>query len=242
MKHTTGLNIAITLTTLMLSIAGQAYATNTTTQKKESPKRYYGAELCNYPGFKCVKVNYRSRWDKMFPNFREREIVKRLNRTNMPLYMRKWIVVPTNLQNITHMDIAPFALQTDTNGHKTIIIDLSLHAFGAYNADGRLAHWGPISGGKDYCKDTKGPCRTITGEFKITRKDSEECKSGAFPIGTKGGAPMPYCMHFYRGFAIHASTLPGYHGSHGCVRLFYDDAKWLNKNFAKIGTRVIVTK
>lgn len=223
-------------TSLYLGIPGLSYA-----DEDSQSKQYYGAELCHYEGFKCVKVNYRSRWDKMFPNLREREIVKRLNRTNMPLYMRKWIVVPTNLKDITHMDIAPFKLKTDTEGKKTIIVDLRLHAFGAYNADGTLAHWGPISGGKDYCKDVGGPCKTITGDFKITRKDTEECKSGQFPKDTDGGAPMPYCMHFYRGFALHASTLPGYHGSHGCVRLFYDDAKWLNEHFTTIGTRVIVT-
>lgn len=207
----------------------------------EPPKQYYGAELCNYEGFKCVKLSRSSRWDKMFPNLRERELVKRLNRTNMPLYMRPWIVVPTNLQNLTHMDIAPFKLQYDTQGHRTILVDLSLHAFGAYDKNGTLVHWGPISGGKDYCKDIDGPCRTITGDFKITRKDSEECESGQFPKDTEGGAPMPYCMHFYKGFALHGSTLPGYHGSHGCVRLFFDDAKWLNKHFTQVGTRVIVT-
>lgn len=229
--------LSIASAALILSIS---YASLAEDETQDSPKQYYGADLCQHQGFKCVKVSSRSRWDKMFPNLRERELVKRLNRTNMPLYMRKWIVVPTNLQQITHMDIAPFSLHTDTGGHKLIVIDLSLHAFGAYEADGKLAHWGPISGGKDYCKDIKGPCKTITGDFKITRKDTAECTSGAFPVDTEGGAPMPYCMHFYKGYALHASTLPGYHGSHGCVRLFYDDAKWLNQHFTRVGTRVLV--
>ncbi len=225
-------------TALLIGVVGLSYAND---DDEPTQKIYYGEELCNYPGFKCIQISNRDRWDKMFPDLRERELVKRLNRTNMPLYMRTWIIVPTNLQSITHMDIAPFALHADVHGEKTVVVDLKAQAFGAYNADGTLIHWGPVSGGKEYCKDVNGPCRTITGEFRITRKDNEECASSQFPTDTKGGAPMPYCMHFYEGFALHASTLPGYHGSHGCVRLFYDDAKWLNEYFASVGTRVVVT-
>ena len=208
----------------------------------QQTKQYYGRELCNYPGFKCIKIKNSDRWDRKFRNLRERELVKRLNRTNMPLYMRKWIVVPNNLTQMTHMDVAPFALNIDTKNRRAIIVDLAVQAFGAYDKNGSLVHWGPISGGKDYCKDIDGPCRTITGDFQITRKSDNDCVSGQFPLDTKGGAPMPYCMHFYRGFAFHGSTLPGYHASHGCVRLFYDDAKWLNEKFTTIGTKVIVTQ
>ncbi|MCX7124554.1 MAG: L,D-transpeptidase, partial [Gammaproteobacteria bacterium] len=43
-------------------------------------------------------------------------------------------------------------------------------------------------------------------------------------------------------FALHGSTLPGYNASHGCVRLFFDDAKWLNQDFLNIGTRVTVSR
>ena len=59
---------------------------------------------------------------------------------------------------------------------------------------------------------------------------------------------MPYCMHFFRGYALHGSeVVPGFRDSHGCVRLFIEDAKWLNEEFiivpragGIIGTRVIV--
>ena len=59
---------------------------------------------------------------------------------------------------------------------------------------------------------------------------------------------MPYCMHFWRGIALHGSEeVPGYSASHGCVRLFIQDARWLNEEFVdlpgaggKIGTRVII--
>ncbi len=51
---------------------------------------------------------------------------------------------------------------------------------------------------------------------------------------------MPYCMHFSGGYALHGSpTVPGYNASHGCVRLFTEDAKWLNQHFVDIGSTVI---
>lgn len=203
--------------------------------------RYYGAELCAYPGFKCVKVRSGDTWAKMFPNVRNREIVKRLNRTNIALRYRSWIVVPNNIDSVNYMDLSPFPHNIESPGKKTLIVNLRHQAFGAYDAQGNLIHWGPISGGRDWCDDVGRPCRTATGLHKIIRKQGAQCESSKFPIETNGGAPMPYCMHYYRGFALHASKLPGYHASHGCVRMFFDDAKWLNKSFTKIGTKVIVT-
>lgn len=203
---------------------------------------YYGQELCAYPNFKCIKVRSTDTWVKLFPNLRDREIVKRLNRTNMELRYRKWIVVPTNLRQIDHMDMSPFPDQIPSPGGRLLVVNLSLQAFGAYDKEGNLVHWGPVSGGKDWCNDVGRPCRTATGSFRIIRKQGVECESSVFPIETEGGAPMPWCMHYFRGFALHGSTLPGYHASHGCIRLFYDDAKWLNQYFTKVGTKVIVMR
>lgn len=55
---------------------------------------------------------------------------------------------------------------------------------------------------------------------------------------------MPYCVFFNRGIALHGSPeVPGYHASHGCVRLFVQDAEWLNESFIEIGkTRVHVVE
>lgn len=203
---------------------------------------YYGQELCAYPSFKCIKVKSTDTWVKLFPNLRDREIVKRLNRTNMELRYRKWIVVPTNLTQIDHMDMSPFPDLIAPPGGRLLVVNLSLQAFAAYDKEGNLVHWGPVSGGKDWCDDVGRPCRTATGSFRIIRKQGVECESSVFPVETEGGAPMPWCMHYYRGFALHGSTLPGYHASHGCIRLFYDDAKWLNQFFTKIGTKVIVLR
>ncbi len=204
--------------------------------------RYYGAHLCGYAGFKCIKVRRGDTWEGLFHNPRDRQIVMRLNRMNMPVKYRSWIVVPTNLGSISNMELSPFPMHWQTNGKKLVLVSLSLQAFGAYDASGQLVHWGPVSGGKGYCPDIEQSCNTETGHFKIFRKQGPECLSTKFPVETDGGAPMPYCMHFNGGYALHGSTLPGYNASHGCVRLFFDDAQWLNQSFAAIGTPVTIMR
>ena len=204
--------------------------------------RYYGSELCRYPEFTCVKVSQGSTWEKLFPNEREREIVKRLNRTNLPLSYRRWIVVPTHLSEINHLDLSPFPAEIKATGKKLIVVNLGLHAFAAYGEQGQLVHWGPASGGKGWCPDVKSVCNTAIGVFRVAQKEGPKCISKIFPVQTNGGARMPWCMYYYRGFALHGSSLPGFHASHGCIRLFTDDAQWLNQHFVDIGTQVIVTR
>ena len=112
----------------------------------------------------------------------------------------------------------------------------------------QLVNWGPIASGRDKCPDSPRACKTLTGIYRVFSKESDKCKSDVFPIG-KGGAPMPYCMYFHKGFALHGSAdMPGYRASHGCVRMFTRDAKWLNENFVEssnpqnndMGTKVVV--
>jgi hypothetical protein len=205
--------------------------------------KHFGKHLCAAPNYDCVQVERGDTWHNLFPDPRQRDIVMRLNRTNVPLKYRSWIVVPEDLDDIDLMDVSPFPEQIKAPGERTILVSLKKHAFGAYNQHGFLVHWGPISGAKGYCPDIGRKCTTVTGKFHIIRKGGIDCKSSKYPIG-KGGSPMPFCMFFYRGFALHGSTLPGHHASHGCVRLFFEDAEWLNKGFITTGgggTRVIVT-
>lgn len=201
---------------------------------------YYGRELCDQPGYKCLNVEKDDTWARLFPNLRDREIVERLNRMNIELRFRDWIVVPTNLEKTSLMDISPFEKHKETEGHKLIYISLSKAAFGAYDESGNLVFWGPISGGKEYCDSTGEPCKTVRGHYHIYRMKGKDCVSTEYPVETHGGAPMPYCMAFYKGYVIHGSVLPGYPSSHGCVRVFFEDAKWLNQHFVKIGTKVEV--
>ena len=92
----------------------------------DEQSKYYGAHLCGYSGFKCIEVPKGATWAKMFPDKRQREIVKRLNRTSAALRHRDWIIVPTNLDRISYMDISPFPKHIQPNGKRTIIVKLNL--------------------------------------------------------------------------------------------------------------------
>lgn len=116
-----------------------------------------------------------------------------------------------------------------------IEIDLSNLTWSAYNEEGYILRSGAVSGGKDYCPDIQAECSTVTGTFTIFRKGDENCKSTKFPVG-RGGAPMPFCMFFYGGYALHGSNfVPDYNASHGCVRMSPEDAQWLNEEFVQVG-------
>ena len=203
----------------------------------------YGFKLCEQPGLKCIDVKEGETWYHLFPDKLKREIVMRLNRTNVALKYRKWLVVPATWKEVDYRHYSPLPQHLDTSGHKLLLIDLSKFAFAAYDAKGDQEFWGPASGGKEWCDDLNRSCASVAGKFHIFRKQGEDCTSSTYPIADKGGAPMPYCMHYFNGYAIHASTLMGFvNRSRGCVRLFNDDAKWLNEHFVNLGTRVIVEK
>lgn len=195
---------------------------------------YYGTGLCVHPQFQCVKVGSGQTWAKMFPDEKQREIVQKLNRTYNYLWAGKEIAIPRDLANISLLDVAPFPQQINER-EKQIIVDQDKLAWGAYDAEGQLVNWGPISSGQDKCSDSARSCRTLTGIFRVFSKEDSRCKSDVYPIG-KGGAKMPYCMYFHKGFALHgADDVPGYRASHGCVRMFTSDALWLNQSFVDVG-------
>lgn len=198
--------------------------------------RTYGRRLCVTPGYTCVQVKKGQSWRKLWPDPQKRRIVMRVNRTNNYLYRGLIIAVPNNLTDISHMDVAPLPYSRPAHGKRVIVISMAKQAFGAYDKNGYLVHWGPISGGKGYCPDVGRACNTPRGKYRVFRKGTRACESEKYPI-PNGGAPMPYCMFFKGGYAMHGSTLPGYHASHGCVRMFFEDAQWLNKNFISVGAR-----
>jgi hypothetical protein len=201
----------------------------------------YGERYCNEPGYYCLTVQRGESWDVLFPYEKHRDIVKRLNRINIRLRPGMRIAVPDDLDFLEPNDIAPFARSIDPGYANRLIVDLDELAWAAYDENGVLQRWGPISGGKRFCKDTKRPCPTLPGDFTVYRTGTAKCKSKKFPIG-KGGAKMPYCMFYDGGYAIHGSySVPGYHASHGCVRTFIDDARWLKESFVQRGrTRVTI--
>lgn len=210
----------------------------------------YGEKLCDSPDYFCMRIKSGESWDKLFPNAEERDMVKRINRMNIALHPGLTIAVPKNIDRLTIYDVSPFPRYIEANGEKTIYVSQKKLAWAAYDPDGELLWWGPISSGIGKCPGVIGGCTTPTGSFRIIRKQDVECVSTVFPRrsnGDDGGALMPYCMHFYMGFALHGSyELPGYKASHGCVRMFIEDARWLNEEFVDLpgdgmkGTRVVI--
>src|SRR5665648_387123 len=190
----------------------------------------YGENYCSDPRFTCHEVGWNESWSSLFPNLAERDVVMRVNRLNIPLHAGLVIAIPKNLERTSLYDVAPFPLRISPPGRKTIIVELNKLAWGAYNPNGRLVIWGPASGGKGYCEDQGSECRTPTGNFQVQYKKGYQCVSEKFPIPV-GGAAMPFCMHFDGAYAMHGSfEVPGTNASHGCVRMFINDARWLNKN------------
>ena len=134
-----------------------------------------------------------------------------------------------------------FPMTIHPTGHRLFVFDPKAFAWAAYDAYGYRRMTGAASGGKDYCEDVKGPCRTVTGTFHVYQKKGLTCFSKAFPVETAGGTKMPYCMYFYRGYTIHAGyEIPYENMSHGCIRVWPSAAKWLNEKFINIGTEVQV--
>lgn len=213
-----------------------------------APPVRYGDILCSNAMFDCLEVQPGDTWESLWENPGEREIVMRINRMNVRLRRGMHLAVPKKFKKGICEKICPFDGKIDSEDAKTIIVDLSKLAWAAYDAKGRLVRWGPASGGKAWCPDVRGRCWTPDGDFSVLSRGGSKCKSKKFPIG-RGGAPMPYCMFFHGGYALHGSPeVPGYNASHGCVRLFPEDAKWLNQEFVDLsdnesktpGTRVVI--
>ncbi len=210
----------------------------------------FGESLCNSSDYTCIKIKNGETWENLFRNDEVRDIIRRVNRMNIPLRTGMTLAVPKNIDRLTIYDVSPFPRYIDSDGEKTIYVNQAQLAWGAYDEHGELIWWGPLSSGSGHCKSLDGKCMTPSGSFRVIRKQDIDCISTAFPMrsdGESGGAEMPYCMHFFRGIALHGSdTVPGYRASHGCVRLFIEDARWLNEEFIDLpggstkGTRVIV--
>jgi len=209
----------------------------------------FGETLCNSPDYFCMKIKKGESWERLFPNDEERDMVRRINRMNISLSPGMTIAIPKNIDRLTIYDVSPFPRYINGNSEKTIYVSQKKLAWAAYDERGELLWWGPISSGIGKCS-VRGGCETPTGSFRIIRKQDVECVSTVFPRrsdGEDGGALMPYCMHFLMGFALHGSNeVPGYRASHGCVRMFIEDARWLNEDFIDLpgmgmkGTRVIL--
>lgn len=128
----------------------------------------------------------------------------------------------------------------NTGGERAFVFSPRYKRWGAYDKDGYRVAGGVANGGADYCAELGRPCHTPIGNYRVHSKKSADCVSSRFPLG-RGGAPMPYCMFFNGGYAIHGSPyISDRNGSHGCIRVQTSAAQWLHRYFMNPGTKVIV--
>lgn len=210
----------------------------------------FGELLCHSKGYHCHKVTRQESWSSLFPSDKTRDLVKRLNRQNVFLTEGMVIAVPDHVERLSLLELSPFPRYRRPFAEPYILLNLKQQAFAAYDATGELVLWGPISSGAHACLEEGQSCDSPRGDFRIIRKEGADCVSKTYPVklnGQKGGGEMAYCMYFHKGYALHASEdLPGFAASHGCIRLFSEDARFLNEHFVrtshgkKLGTRVII--
>lgn len=127
-----------------------------------------------------------------------------------------------------------------TGGESEFVFFPRARMWGAYTASGNLVNSGVANGGNSYCPDLHRSCFSPRGTFRIHDKGGSDCRSTKFPLG-RGGAPMPYCMYFHGGYAIHGYPhLTSSNVSHGCIRISTDSARWLSNSFLHVGSKVVV--
>jgi lipoprotein-anchoring transpeptidase ErfK/SrfK len=114
---------------------------------------------------------------------------------------------------------------------RSLHIDLTNEDF-QYFEDGEPVLAGPVSSGT-----VEHP--TPSGRFRVLSKEKDKVShsyTNAFDMPT----PMPYSMQFDGPYFIHEGWVPGYPDSHGCVRLKYEDARFLFKRMRR-GDEVVIS-
>lgn len=138
-----------------------------------------------------------------------------------------------------------FPKKRHAQGKKLFIFDPKATAWAAYDEEGYRLKTGSASGGKKFCQDLNRSCKTKVGKFRVFSKKGHDCRSNEYPLardgGVMGGAKMPFCMHFYKDYAIHGTyEVSNHNNSYGCIRVLPGAAQWLNEQFVDIGTEVLV--
>jgi|PlaIllAssembly_1097288.scaffolds.fasta_scaffold75796_2 lipoprotein-anchoring transpeptidase ErfK/SrfK len=100
-----------------------------------------------------------------------------------------------------------------------------------YAEGGKLVHAGEVSSGS-----REHP--TPKGSFRVLNKEKDK-RSGKYTNAFDDPTPMPYAIQFSGPYYVHEGWLPGHADSHGCVRLHYEDAKFLFSRI-RVGDRVTV--
>jgi lipoprotein-anchoring transpeptidase ErfK/SrfK len=112
---------------------------------------------------------------------------------------------------------APFPNHVEAfqNIHKILFVSHYAQAFAVYE-NGERIKWGPVSLGRKY-----NP--TPIGLFATNWKSKKTTST----VNSSWILEWYFNLDNYEGIGMHQYALPGYPASHGCVRLYRDDANWL---------------
>ena len=135
---------------------------------------------------------------------------------------------------------SPFPKRVDSlrHIHKIIFVSHYAQAFSVYE-NGECIKWGPVNLGTKY-----GP--TPVGLFATNWK----AKRTTSTVNPTWILDWYFNIANYDGIGMHQYALPGYPASHGCIRMYREDAKWLyywadqwiieNSKITVYGTPVVI--
>jgi hypothetical protein len=214
-------------------------------------RKDFSTSLCTKQPDKytCMKVLSKNKkklyisWCEAFPDGEQRNNLIKINRRNTLIWKNHCIAFPN--KEFTYENYSPLPLASEVK-EKIVIADLKNLAWAVYE-NGKLIRWGAANGGMGRCRETGlFKCKTPIGNWKVIRKEGYVIKSKLYPIECNDKKICGHPMYWYVGFrpqgeGFHGDAhLPGINISHGCVRILKEDAKWLNKYFVEIGTKVII--
>ncbi len=116
--------------------------------------------------------------------------------------------------------ILPEFLSDAANHEKYLLLDLRQQYLGLYEW-GILKYCFPISSGTSKRPPFKKFVVINMDEIHFSSKYEQ--------------APMDHALHIGQDYFIHEGIVPGYPASHGCIRIFPLDARFLFYNWAKPG-------
>ncbi len=160
------------------------------------------------------------------------DVVARFNRLDARfVYAGTRLLVPELPPGADYVPL-PARLPSAESEARAILIVLDRQFLGAYEHGVLVASY-PVSTGRE-------GHATPAGRYRVTRKDADH-RSSVYPE-PDGGWPMPWALRFRSSeYWIHGGELVGRPASHGCVRMFPEDAERLFP-WAEVGTRVIVVR
>ncbi|WP_247595415.1 L,D-transpeptidase [Actinomyces procaprae] len=121
------------------------------------------------------------------------------------------------------------------DGEKWVDINLSTKTVTAY--EGATVVRGPV-----YVVDGAAATPTVTGTYHVYLKYETQTMRGQNADGTEYETEnVPWISYFYQGYALHGAPWRsswGFSGSHGCLNMPVDEAKWFY-DWSEIGTTVV---